>query len=257
MGFGLWRFWVESPARSDANQLIEWLPPTFSPELWPFWLIAAALPVLTLVRWRHLDPQTVRLAAIAIGVMPLAFQAIRNVHVFLIAALPAMSCVIASGRPERHRRATGEHERVNAALLGGAAAFAAVVVLLAWMRPPDMLGWRPISPAAVAAIRDCGGPMFNTYGQGGILTWFVPEKPVFIDNRQDPFPMDLLAANHDVEFGADPEPLFERYGIRCAVVPPDSALVARLTGDPAWSSLYADAEWAVFSREAQGPTATR
>lgn len=252
MGTGLWRFWIESPQRSDVNQLIEWLPPDFSPYLWPFWAVAAALPVLTLLRWRQIDRQTLRLAAIALGVLPLAFQAIRNVHVFMLVALPAMTSLIAAGRAARPSRATRENLRLNGALTTGAATVAAVFVALVWARPPDMLGWSPVSDEAARAVRACGDPLFNTYGTGGELIWFVPGKRVFIDNRQDPYPMDLLQANRAAELGGEYAALFERYDIRCAALPPDSLIADGLARDPGWTRPFADAQWVVFTRDPAG-----
>ncbi len=40
-------------------------------------------------------------------------------------------------------------------------------------------------------------------------------------------------------------PLFRRYGIRCAFLPADDALAARLHAD-GWRTLYADAQWTVL-----------
>lgn len=247
MGTGLWRFWIESPQRSDANQLIEWQPPGLSPDLWPFWIVAAALPVLAVWKWWRLDTRTLQLAAIAIGVLPLAFQAIRNVHVFLIAALPALSSVIAAGNVKPARAPRGENERLNGTILLTVAGAAAIVVLLAWLRPPPALGWTPISSGAIAAVRACDDPVFNTYGDGGVLIWFVPEKRVFIDNRQDPFPPELLEANHDAELSGDYENLFATYGVRCAAVPTGSPIAEGLAADSDWAVRHQDDEWVVFT----------
>ena len=52
-----------------------------------------------------------------------------------------------------------------------------------------------MSPAAAAAIRQCHAPIYNGYNEGGILVWFVPGQPVFIDSRQDPYPVSLVQAH--------------------------------------------------------------
>jgi hypothetical protein len=58
--------------------------------------------------------------------------------------------------------------------------------------------------------------------------------------------MDLLRASHQLELDGDYNALFSHYGIRCAVVPPESPTAQRLSGDSAWSLRYADDRWAVY-----------
>ena len=41
-------------------------------------------------------------------------------------------------------------------------------------------------------MRACDGPLYNHYDEGGYLIWFAPEKPVFVDNREDPFPLQHI-----------------------------------------------------------------
>jgi hypothetical protein len=245
LGIRLWTFIAESTEKSRVNQLVEWTPPDWSAGFWPFWAIAVALPVVAALRWRRLDERTSRLLAVALAVLPLALSSQRNVAVFLLAAIPALAPLVSpADRPGR--RPARERGTLNAALLGLTAVGATVFVTLVWLRPPDALGWRPMSPSAAAAIRACEPPLYNTYGTGGFLIWFVPEQRVFIDNRQDPYPTEFLAANRDLEFGADYAPLFRRYGIRCVVASAGSDLARRLQQDPAWAEAYADRQWLVF-----------
>jgi hypothetical protein len=130
---------------------------------------------------------------------------------------------------------------------------AMAVVGLAWTRPPATLGWRPFTAQAASAVAGCPGPMFNTYVDGGALTWFVPSQPVFIDNRQDPYPMELLEASRRTELEGEHALLFERYGFRCAVLPPSSPIASGLARDPSWSLAYEDETWVVFERAPDRP----
>jgi hypothetical protein len=125
---------------------------------------------------------------------------------------------------------------------------AAIAVALVWLRPPAMLKWRPVSPAAAQAIARCGSPLYNTYGQGGELIWFVPEQRVFIDNRQDPFPMDVLRLNRKLEHDGDVTEVFSRFGIQCAAVSPASLVAATLGANAGWTERYQDRQWSVFTR---------
>lgn len=254
MGTGLWPFVLHSVERSRINQLIEWQPPNFAAWLWPFWIMAAALPTLLAWRWRRLDREGRVLSALALAVLPLAVQSQRNVPVYLLAALPAVSRLVAVSWPEHAAArpiagARGEHVRLNAWLLLTSGLLAFIVVSGAWLAPPVALGWNPISPAAVAAIRDCGAPVYNTYGDGGVLIWFVPEQKVFIDNRQDPFPPDLLRANRAAELNGKFADLVRDYHPRCAVLPASTEIAQQAAGDASWHRRYADAKWIVLTRE--------
>ena len=249
LGWSLWSFIPESMARSRVNELIEWRPPDGSAAFWFFWLFAAAFVAALAMRFRQLDEHGARLTGIALLVLPLAVQARRNVPVFLLIAVPALTALLQDRVTEQTRRpARGENYRINAALLALAIAAASGIVALAWLARAPHLGWDPIPPQAVAAIRSCHGPLYNTYGEGGVLTWFAPERPVFIDNRQDPYPLDLLRANHSAELGGDYQQLFDRYGVQCAVVSRTSPIAAQLSSAPEWRRTHDDARWTVFGK---------
>jgi hypothetical protein len=181
--------------------------------------------------------------------LPLALRAIRNVPPFLLVAVPAITAL--AHRGDAVRRANGlarENLRLNAALLMAAAVVAGLVVALAWMAPAPSLGWRPIGSQAAAAVSTCGEPLYNTYDDGGVLIWFAPSQKVFIDNRQDPYPLPLLQAAHQVEITGDYEGVFSQCGIRCAALPRASPTAQRLATDAGWTLKYADARWILFTR---------
>ncbi|HET9369520.1 MAG TPA: hypothetical protein VFO19_04710 [Vicinamibacterales bacterium] len=248
LGVGLWSDVVASIGRSQTNLIIEWRPTTFMPTMWPFWAIAAAMPFALWHRRRLLDDRALILAGMALATTPLAIRAVRNVPLFLIVAVPALTAIVAAGRVERARRPVRERTGANAAILGGAAVFGLAIVALTWLRPPPSLGWQPISSDAIAAISGCRGSLYNTFEQGGVLIWFVRDRPVFLDNRQDPYPADLLAESRRVEISGDYSALFGQHDIRCAVMPPDSPTAAALAGDGRWVRAFADDRWALFQR---------
>jgi hypothetical protein len=253
MGAGLWPFVLHSVEKSRINQLIEWQPPGFALWLWPFWILAAAMLVLPVMRWRALDRETGVLAAIALGLLPLAVQSQRTVPVFLLAAIPAVSRLIVPADPARAAapvRLRGERQRLNGWLLIASGVIAVFIVTGGWIAPPARLGWTPIAPAAAAAIRDCGAPLYNTYGDGGVLIWFVPEQKVFIDNRQDPYPLDVLRINRAAELEGRFADLEQRFAPRCTAVAAASAIAAQLSGDSSWQRRYADAQWVVYVKTA-------
>lgn len=249
LGWSLWSFIPESMARSRVNELIEWLPPDLAPGFWLFWILAAAFALALARRFRDLDAWGARLAGMSLATLPLALQARRNVPIFLLVAVPALTALLRGNvRDARRPSARGENYRVNAALLAAAMTAAAAMVILAWLARAPHLGWTPITSDAVTAIRACAGPLYNTYGDGGVLIWFAPERPVFIDNRQDPYPLDVLSANHALEMTGDYEATFATYGIQCAVVPESSPTAERLSRAREWTRAYQDTRWTVFAR---------
>jgi hypothetical protein len=249
LGWQLWSFIPASMERSRINQLIEWLPPDWTPLYLPFWIMAAVLVGLALVQFRRLDTRELQLVAVSLLTLPLAVQARRNVPVFLLVAVPALATLIASRWPPKARKsAKPENERLNGVLVCIAGAGALVGIGLTWSIPADRLGWRPISAGAAAAVRACRGPLYNTYGDGGVLIWFVPERPVFIDNRQDPYPPDLLRLNRQLEMDGDYRAAFDHYRIGCAALPAASLVAARLKEDTAWGITYSDDTWTILER---------
>jgi hypothetical protein len=70
---------------------------------------------------------------------------------------------------------------------------------------------------------------------------------VFIDSRQDPYPIEFVQEHMRVEASGDYEEMFRRHSIRCAFIPADSLLTRRLAADH-WRTLYRDGRWAVLAR---------
>ena len=250
LGWRLWQVIPESIERSRVNNLMEWRPPELSLELAPFWAAAAALPLLLFLHRRELTDRATRLSAIALAVLPVALRSFRNVPIFLLVGMPAIASVVKPLSPDYGRRPLPrERTGVNAAILGAAGFIGLLVVLAAWLEPVERLGWHPISREAARAIAECPDPLYNTYGGGGILLWFVQPKRVFIDNRQDPYPLELMAANTAVEVTGDFDKLFAQHKIRCAAITPHSPMADRLGADLSWTIRHADEQWIVFAKK--------
>jgi len=253
LGFGLWRFIRTSMALSRQNGVLEWQPVRPAGFLGlSFWALAAAFVALVIWRRRRLRQASWADAVLytaALVVLPLAFQAIRNVAVFLMIAMPAASRLLGPdfrlGRAPARAEAV-ERPRLNLALFGGVSLLEAAIVVWAWNIPFATLGWQPLTPAAIAAVRACPGPIYNRYYDGGYLIWFVPERRVFIDNRQDPYPLAFTLAATAVDSGTPYRPLFDRYGIRCAFLPVESKTIGVLTADR-WRTTFRDDRWAVLA----------
>jgi len=262
LGTGIFHFLADSMTRIGAVGIGEWQRPLpTDPYGAVFWIAAVALVSLVIVRRRALRDGGHAsswadwvIVSAALALVPLAAAAVRNVGVFALVAVPAVSRLLGPdaafrlpGRRARDGRADADRPILNLALLAGAALLALAFVGWSYARRAPMLRWQPIDARALAAIRACDGPLYNQYDDGGDLIWCVPEKPVFVDNRKDPYPLALLRAQLDVQWGAAPyRPLFERWGIRCAFLPMTSSTVTALDRD-GWITRFRDDRYTVLS----------
>jgi hypothetical protein len=245
LGTSLWREVPASLARLRDYRVLEWRPPSLAePALIPFWIVAASLAAWAArSMWRR-APLVVWSA---FAMLPLSLASGRNVPPFLLLAVPAVATLQRGRASSSHRvRRHVGHLKVNAAMLGGAAVVAALVVASAWTRPWARLGWHPIPKGAIAVIDRCPGRLYNRYDEGGYLIWFARQQPVFLDSRQDPYPLALVREQMAVEKSGDYRDLFARYKVHCAFVPAGTALAQRLRAD-GWRALYAGSTWAVLA----------
>jgi hypothetical protein len=261
LGTGMFRFLADSMAQIRAIGIGEWQP-TVPGEPYGaiFWLIAIAFIAILILRRHSLRVGGHAsswgdwvIVTAALVMLPFAFAAARNVSLFLLLAVPAASRLLGpEARLPFLRRQAGEagggdRPLANLILLAGLGAAALVFVGWSYHTTQPSLGWRPIDERALAALRACDGPLYNQYEDGGYLIWFLPEKPVFIDNRVDPYPIAHIRAQLDVQWQRAPyRPLFDRWGIRCAFLPVGSPTVAALDRD-GWQTRFRDARFAVLS----------
>jgi hypothetical protein len=259
LGFQVWHFVGGSLALSRKNGITEWqLTLPNGPFEIIFWILAAAFVGLLIWRRGRLRESassggwswgdTVILTA-ALLTLPLGFLMVRNTAMFLLVAIPAASRLL--GPDFRFKRSASaaeseEHPRLNLALLVGISVVELVGVLFVWSAPPPRSGWQPMSPGAIEAVRSCPERIYNRFYDGGFLIWFVPERQVFIDNRQDPYPSAFIRETTAVDSGAPYRAMFDRYGIRCAFLPADSKMIVRLEADH-WTSRFHDDRWAVLT----------
>ena len=211
----------------------------------PLWTVVivftvAAVRVLpALGRWNRPDRLLVLIAAIF---APMALASERNAAFFVLAAVPALSRLI----PTIPRPNAPPPGRVMQMMTAGALVVATLVVAARWQHGGAALGWKPIAPAAVSAVRACPAPLYNTMYEGGALMWFVPQQRVFIDGRIEAYPEELFRRSRRADLDGDYKSLFSQYGIHCAVVGAKSPLAAALESDPMMLMRYSDADLDVF-----------
>ena len=245
-------FWTEIPkslGRIGQYTFDEWRRPGFlEVPMLPFWGIAAVFCVTLLQRWRRalLDSDLAVLCACALAMLPGAVMSVRHVGPFVMVALPAVSGLIPTREQAPHKSL--ERPRFNLAVMLIAVSAVALVLFTAYRNEWARLRWMPVPAKALEAVRLCEGNLYNRYDEGGYLLWFVPERKVFLDGRQDPFPPDLVLEHIEIETGrATHRGVFERYHISCAFLPVRSPVTANLERDR-WTAIYRDRRWVVFRK---------
>jgi hypothetical protein len=178
----------------------------------------------------------------ALGLLPLALSSGRNVPPFLLLAVPAIMAMQHS-RAMQHSSKTSrtllrvERPAVNAGILAVLTLLAASTVTYAWVSEVPRLGWHPLPAQAIESLKSCPERLYNRYDEGGYVIWFVPERKVFLDSRQDPYPPALVNEQIRIETSGDYQPLFDRFSIRCVLTPLDSLLSKRLLAG-GWEQIY-------------------
>jgi hypothetical protein len=249
LGLSLWTEVPASLARLRAYGVEEWRAPEITdPIFLPFWLLAGYFVWLVAREqpWRGEWRQPRATVWSALALLPLACASGRNVPAFLLVAIPAIATLRGRAHAEDRSRSRGtERPALNAAVLAIVGVLGISTVTYAWSVQPARLAWHPLPDAAIAAIASCPERLYNRYDEGGYLIWFLPNRKVFLDSRQDPYPPALIHEQILAEASGDYEPLFDRYAIRCAFVAADSPIANRLTADR-WHEVYNDGRWVVL-----------
>jgi hypothetical protein len=241
--------WTEIPQmlqRLDAYGVREWQSASLTnPFDLPFWLAAIALIGFFIRNCRTVDRETAAISGAALALIPLAVESSRNITPFMLVAAPALSRLLPVARswaPQRRRR---ERLAFNMGFAVTASAACVAGIAAAWSAPLARLNWAPVPHAVAREVSACRGNIYNLYDNGGYLVWFVPQKPVFMDSRQDPFPVELVSAQIAAERTGEYGALFEKYNVRCAALPPESR-VAKALGRAGWQVVSHAPQWVVL-----------
>ena len=256
LGWDLWLWMPGSLQRVRVYDVQEWRSPGWDLLGGAFWLAGAgAIAVITVRRHQLRAAGPLMLALATVLLFLLAARSARNIPQFFLCAVPAVTTLLVMPR-DRTAAVSRRSAVVANAFLSAAAVVAAVTVVAhAWGSSWPRLQWKPLAPETVAAIAACDGRLYNRYDEGGYLVWFMKERPVFIDSRQDPFPETLVLEQIRVERTGDYQGIFRRYQIGCALVADGSLLARSLTRD-GWSARDAGGGWTVYSRGAGAPSAS-
>jgi hypothetical protein len=112
----------------------------------------------------------------------------------------------------------------------------------------------PATALAAAARMGLDGPVFNSEGFGGYLTF--RGIPTFIDGRAELYGNAFLDHYLAAEGGSERAlaTLLDAYGITWTLLAPQQAAVGRLDALPGWRRVYADAVAVIHVRRAAQPS---
>jgi len=249
LGVYYWPRVLATVSMSRALRLDEYRAPLQAADF-SFWIVGALLAWVTWTQRRTLAsrPRADRIALAASWVLAVAAAtAARNIAFFAILALPAVSRLlhVPAARRVRPPRPAGWPAYV---IVAGTIAFTTILVGLRWRDHGAAIGWTPMPPALVQAIRQCPDPIFNPMADGGPLMWAVPDRRVFIDSRMEAYPLALFRRSQRADVAGDYADLFRDYHIGCAMVATPSPMGERMAGDESMTKVYQDLSHAVYRR---------
>ncbi|MBI1982901.1 MAG: hypothetical protein HYS61_01735 [Acidobacteria bacterium] len=149
--------------------------------------------------------------------------------------LAKMLDVLPPYRPEIDKRA------LNAAIIVGIVVFMAVKFPSEKQLEENVAKNFPVAALAHVGTEEDPGPIFNLYEWGGYIAWKAPSIKTFIDGRADIY--EYAGAMKDYLDAAalkNTRGIFEKYGVRCVIFPPENPLSYFLRQDPEWQVTYSD-----------------
>ncbi len=248
--------------RLMLEQLREWQPISF--DGWAgtaFGIYLVCLGGLAIVWARRIEPiRWILLTSTLIW----SFWHWRNVTIFLVVAVPLVaelfhSCglgILRLWRPRRPVMMTLGTTMAAAVLLVSQGGDHLVRIVSAGTEPARFFRWTEYPIEAVEWIEshrgETGHRLYNDYGYGGFLLWWMPHEKVFIDGRMPAWRIgsrqvfrDYLLINGG---GLRALELLEKYDVDWALMPKNSPLAATLAHTPAWRELYADRKVVILRR---------
>jgi hypothetical protein len=237
LGPRLWSYVLSAHTRVDQDSIDEWATAfQIQPVTVAFWLVVAVVAVAVVARRDRLAGWHTTSSLVATMAMAVfAILAVRSIPFFAVAVAPLLMTLLEFDTRRPMGLVTNPGLKV-----GGAAGFAALFVAVVWAAQPPSLAWHPVSARYAAALRACPGPLFNDYNTGAEIIWWVPDVPVFVDNRHDPYPSDVIyATSPPVSKPGRLTSAIERYDIECVLLNPKEKAVKTLTDD-GWRPIYSD-----------------
>jgi hypothetical protein len=259
-----WRLYGEIYASLTDTLMIEtlreWQPVSLSG--WAgtaFGIYLGLVGALLFARYRKVEPIRWTLFLVALG---LSLWHWRNVMIFLVVAAPLVAEMLEAYHKGFMRLAPRVHQQWPAV----AATVGLAIAILVW--GPDHLhriiesGTNPgkffrdteYPIEAVEWIQShraqVGTRMYNEYGHGGFLLWWMPDEKIFIDGRMPAWRIGNRAVFYDylILSSGDPSRLdiLDKYAVDWAIISRDTPLGTVLASHRLWRIAYEDPKVRIF-----------
>jgi hypothetical protein len=254
--------------RFMLDTLQEWQAPSLTTLAGRSYAIyLAGLGIIVAIWYRRIEP--VRWLVL-FAFLVLSLLHLRNIPFFLIMSLPLFAEILHAG----FGRIMGLLKLGPTAVRGWLLVTAlAMGLFLLWLGPNHLQhvalsGLRPAEYfkstsypiEAVLWMRDhrdrLGHRLYNDYGYGGFLLWWLPEEKIFIDGRMPTWRKgDRRIFQDYVDLNQQNPPglsLLEKYSVDWAVVREQGPLDQTLKQAPTWRNVYTDRKVSIYVREERG-----
>lgn len=246
--------------------LHEWQPVSSETRAGGWFFGYVGVLALLMAGWyRRVEP--IRLVTLAVF-LGLALRHFRNIPFFLLLSVPLLAELL---------QRVGEH--LLALLQWGRgqrrwpafSLLAALAGLLILLGPDHLEGVTRSARTPMEYFQDTDYPieavrwvqrhrervgtrMYNEYGDGGFLLWWLPDYKIFIDGRMPAWRIDdrWIFYDYVALTTGDPPALgvLEKYGVDWGLVRKGSLLERALQGRSDWASVYDDRKVVIFVKQA-------
>ena len=245
-----------SPVQQDL--VIDWLSPNFhQPELLPL-TILILLPIAVFA----LSPTRVKPSELLFFISTLyaTLKSNRHMAIFALIAAPLLSNYLQSwlettnfGRMFGQSQSTDSRRKtilINAVLLIQLAACVFQLWRMIYLPPSQDKVGVPLQAVAYMKQNQITGNTFTDPNiWSGYLIWETPSNPVYIDGRIDMYGDEFVQDYVNIAYGLkDWKEPFDRYGVKAAIVSPNSMLRLQLQNAAGWQQAYQDDMALVFTR---------
>lgn len=242
--------------------LHEWQPVSLETRAGTLYLAyLAVLGILMIVGYRRVEP--VRWVLLAVF-LALSLRHWRNVPLFLLVSVPLVAEVVADLTARASARFVEGLQRQTRVRLAVLLAAAVGLVLLGpghlgrvvqcGLAPEEFFRSTEYPIEAVQWLRahrdQVGSRLYNDYGVGGFLLWWLPEERIFIDGRMPAFRSgDRWILKDYVALTTWKPPalgVLKKYNVDWVIVARGTPLQQALDGQKNWRAVYEDAKVVIY-----------
>jgi len=220
----------------------------------------AGLGVAMALWYRRIEPVQWVVAVVFLG---FSFRHMRNIPFFLIVSLPLCAEMLSEGSTRVCRR---WHLSKKTSLAASMLLCATLLwlgpehvqrVVLSGTRPEEYFKTTSYPMEAVQWMRanrdQTGQRLYNDYGYGGFLLWWLPGTRIFIDGRMPAWRSGERSIFRDYMAltATDPDlSILTKYSVDYALVKKQTPLEEGLAKHAAWNRVYADGKTAIYRLKA-------